>query len=64
MENLDFDWPDGDFALNYGALEFLIPDRPTVSPAAERASPFVEPIKPVAEPADQPSGESISHFSD
>ena len=22
MENLDFEWPHGDFALNYGAVEF------------------------------------------
>jgi hypothetical protein len=22
METLDFEWPDGDFASNYGALEF------------------------------------------
>ena len=58
IENLDFDWQDGDFALNYGAPEFLTPDSPRVSLAAERASPFAERVKPVAEQADQLSGEN------
>lgn len=58
MENLDFEWPHGDFALNYGAVEFLTPESPRVGPAAEGASPYAERADPPAEQADQRSGES------
>src|SRR5277367_770599 len=33
MENIDFDWLDGDYALNY---EFSTSSSPRASPAAER----------------------------
>ena len=59
MENLDFEWPDGDSALNYGALEFLASDSPRVGPATEGASPLAERTDPLAEQADQRTGESI-----
>ena len=51
-------WPDGDFALNYGALEFPASDSPRVVPATEGASPLAERADPLAEQPDQPSGES------
>ena len=59
MENLNFEWPDGDFALNYGALEFLTSNSPRVGPAAKGASPFAERADLLAEQADQRSNESI-----
>ncbi|KAK4148502.1 hypothetical protein C8A00DRAFT_47649 [Chaetomidium leptoderma] len=58
METLDFEWPDGDFASNYGALEFPASDGPRVGPAAEGASPLAERADLLAEQADQRTGES------
>ncbi|KAL5347584.1 hypothetical protein ACLOAV_006992 [Pseudogymnoascus australis] len=43
MENIDFDWLDGDYALNHRTPEFLTSDSPRASLAAEQV--------------DQPSGE-------
>ncbi|KAK4236845.1 hypothetical protein C8A03DRAFT_16546 [Achaetomium macrosporum] len=50
MEHINFDWLDGDSALNYATPEFLTTDSPGIGPAAERASP-------VAEQAEQQNGE-------
>ncbi len=56
MENLGFDWLDGDFAFNNGALEFSASDSPRVGPAAEGVSPLAGQADPLAEQADQLSG--------
>jgi hypothetical protein len=48
MENIDFDWLDGNHALNYRTPEFS--GSPRASPVAQRASPAAERV-------DQPSGE-------
>jgi hypothetical protein len=45
MENTTFDWPDGDYSLNYGT-----PEVPTSS------SPRASQASPAAERADPPSG--------
>ncbi|KAK3897805.1 hypothetical protein C8A05DRAFT_47693 [Staphylotrichum tortipilum] len=58
MENLGFDWPDGDFAFNYGALEFPASDSPGVGPAAAGANPLAERADPPAEQPDQRTAES------
>ena len=50
MENIDFDWLDGNCALNYGSSECSTSGSPRASPAAEQASPAAERV-------DQPSGE-------
>src|SRR6266566_9874768 len=55
MKNINFDWLDGDYALNYGTPEFLTSDSPGVGPAVKRASP-------VAEQAEQQSGERVLPF--
>lgn len=50
MEDLNFDWLDGNSVSNYGTPELPSSDSPGIGPAAERANS-------VAEQADQPSGE-------
>lgn len=49
MENIDFDWLDGNFALNYRTLEHSISGSPRATTVADQASP-------VAERADKLSG--------
>jgi hypothetical protein len=50
MEDIDFDWLDGNYALNHRTPEFSTSSSPRASPVAQRASPVVERV-------DQPSGE-------
>lgn len=59
MDNLDFKWPDGDFAFTYRALEFPASDSPGVGPAAEGAGPLAERADALAEQADQRTIESM-----
>jgi hypothetical protein len=49
MEDVGFDWLEGDYALNYHTPDLLISGSPRVNPAAS----------PAAERADQPSGEHV-----
>jgi len=50
MENIDFDWLDGNFPLNYGTPECSTSGSPRAGTAADQASPAAERV-------DQPSGE-------
>jgi hypothetical protein len=42
MENIDFDWLDGNFALNYGTPEHSTSGSPRATTAADQASPTAE----------------------
>jgi hypothetical protein len=55
--NINFDWLDGNCALNYGTPEFSASGSPRAGTAAEQASPVAQRANPAAERADQPSGE-------
>ena len=50
MENVDFDWLDGNYALYYGTPRCSTSSSPRAGTAAEQASPAAERV-------DQPSGE-------
>jgi hypothetical protein len=67
MENIDFDWLDGNCALNYGTPEFSTPGSPRAGTAAEQASPVAQRASPAAERVDQPNeltSQVANHFSD
>jgi hypothetical protein len=51
MENTDFDWLNGNWALN---LEFSTFDSPRAGTAAEQASPVAQPASQAAERVDKP----------
>ena len=57
MENIDFDWLNDNFALNYGIPEFSASSSPRADTVAEQASPVALRARPAAERVDQPSGE-------
>jgi hypothetical protein len=52
MENIDFDWLDGNCALNYGTLEFSASGSPRAGTAAKQASPVAQRASLAAERAD------------
>lgn len=55
MDNTNFDWLDGDYALNYETPEFLTSDSARISLVTKQASPAAERASPAAEQPEQPS---------